>query len=296
MRSPSTWLCRSVVVWLLAAPLSACTGDGVPVLTQLMQARQLTAALSAAVVKAASASDRAVMADTDEASQAFAREAREDLVSAQHAEQSLNALLKQLEYTQELALLAGFRAEFERYHRLEGEILELAIENSNLKAQRLAFGAGQAAADDFQAALSPAQPLQAHSPEATWHVRALAATAIAALRELQVLQGPHIAASEDSVMSPLEQRMAGLETSARAALQDAQQLCPELQATFEPATAALDRFGKIQHEIVTLSRRNSDVRSFALALGQKRNLIAACEGSLGALAASLDKHEFRATR
>ena len=52
----------------------------------------------------------------------------------------------------------------------------------------------------------------------------------------------------------------------------------------------------IHKEIITLSRRNSDVRSLALSLGRKRTVTAECEEQLQALEEALAKHEFTATR
>ena len=55
-------------------------------------------------------------------------------------------------------------------------------------------------------------------PRTTGRCGALAAMAIASAREIQVLEAPHIAAADDGVMTPLEQRMASAEASARDAL------------------------------------------------------------------------------
>jgi hypothetical protein len=49
-------------------------------------------------------------------------------------------------------------------------------------------------------------------------------------------------------------------------------------------------------QIVTLSRRNTNVRSLALSLGQKRMVAAACDDSLRALQDTLSKRGFSATR
>ena len=54
---------------------------------------------------------------------------------------------------------------------------------------------------------------------------------------------------------------------------------PQLAA----AAAALDRFKAINAELVTLSRRNSNVRSLALSLGRKRTVTAECDDILHAL-------------
>jgi hypothetical protein len=52
----------------------------------------------------------------------------------------------------------------------------------------------------------------------------------------------------------------------------------------------------VNDEIVTLSRRNSNVRSLALSLGRKRMVTAESEDDLRALEEALAKHEFSATR
>jgi hypothetical protein len=49
-------------------------------------------------------------------------------------------------------------------------------------------------------------------------------------------------------------------------------------------------------ELVALSRRNTNVRSLALALGQKRTLTSACQDTLRALQESLAQRGFTATR
>jgi hypothetical protein len=49
-------------------------------------------------------------------------------------------------------------------------------------------------------------------------------------------------------------------------------------------------------EIIALSRRNTNVRSLALSLDQKRTLTAACETSLRELQNALAKRGFTGTR
>ena len=52
----------------------------------------------------------------------------------------------------------------------------------------------------------------------------------------------------------------------------------------------------INSEIVSLSRKNTNVRSLALTLGHARIVSAACEDLLRNLEASLSAHAFQATR
>jgi hypothetical protein len=131
----------------------------------------------------------------------------------------------------------------------------------------------------------------------TWRMKALAATAIAAVREIQVLQAPHIAEADEAAMTRMEKQMAAEEASARSALATLGTMTqPASRPKLAAATAALDRFKDLNAQIITLSRRNTNVRSLALTLGQKRTLTAACEDRLQALQDALAKREFTATR
>lgn len=273
--------------------LVSCGCRNAPVLTQLLDARHLAADLRLQFNKAAEASNRAVMADSDEASGAAAREAEAMTGTVQTAAQALQPILQDLGYADEIRLLQEFEGQFDEYRTLDRTILGLAVENTNLKAQRLSFGPARHAADDFRHSLDAASA--SAPPKGRCAIEVLAARAIGAVREIQLLETPHIADSDEAGMSRMEAQMAEAETAARHALGSLRGLAgpgPDLAA----AGAALDRFTTINAELVALSRRNSNVRSLALSLGRKRTLTAACDDTLGALQAALQKHDFTATR
>lgn len=62
------------------------------------------------------------------------------------------------------------------------------------------------------------------------------------------------------------------------------------------ANTALDRFMMLNAQVISLSRANTNVKSLALALGQKRMLSASCDDSLRVLQDALTKRGFSATR
>ena len=98
-------------------------------------------------------------------------------------------------------------------------------------------------------------------------------------------------------MSRLEKRSADAEAEARRSITLLDGLLPPAaRPRLVTAAAALDTFMSVNAEIVTLSRRNSNVRSLALSLGQKRTLIAACEDRLSALQDALATRGFAGTR
>jgi hypothetical protein len=281
-------------VVIIAFSVAAAGCDVNAALERLSEARRLTADLRVQFTKAADAANRAVMADTDDASVAFAHEAEQTEQAVQQDIDALGPVLQALGYSDEIRLLQAFVARFAEYRALDRRILDLAVENTNLKAQRLSFGPAQEAADSFRdslAALSPSAPASDR-----WRVEALVATAVATVREIQVLQAPHIADADEAVMTRMEKRMATSEMGARNALATLATLVPGSRPRLAAASAALDRFMGLNAEIIALSRRNSNVRSLALSLDQKRTLTAACEDSLRALGDALTKRGFTGTR
>jgi hypothetical protein len=273
--------------------MSGCSGR--TALEQLSQARQLSADLLVHFTKAADATNRAVMADTDEASVAFADEARRATQAVQANVDTLRPILQSLSYSNEAELLQQFVVRFAEYQKLDRRILELAVENTNLKAQRLSFGSAQEAADAFRDSLEATVPPAAAKD--AWRVKALVATAVASLREIQVLQAPHIADADDAVMTRIETRMATSEAAARSALASLASLLPAgSRPSLAAATASLDRFMAINAQIKALSRRNTNVRSLALSLNEKGKLTGACEESLRSLRDALASRGFGGTR
>jgi hypothetical protein len=68
------------------------------------------------------------------------------------------------------------------------------------------------------------------------------------------------------------------------------------RAGVDQARSAYADFQKVHGEILHLSRRNSNVRSLALSLGQKRNVSAECQDRLSALREALKTELISVTR
>ncbi len=283
------------VAALLALATAGC-GDGLgPSLQRLAEAHRHLAELRADVKQTSAASNLAVMAESDEASVDFAREANTAAEAALRDSAALAPLLASLGYSEEGRLLAEFDTRFAEYRALDREVLGLAVENTNLKAQRLSFGEEREAADAFRDAL---QPLRSSAPDAeSWHAAALVETAVAAVRQIESLQAPHIAESDDAAMTRQEAAMAEAESVARSELQALAALFPApAPPQLALATAALDRFAGLNATIVALSRRNTNAQSLALSLGRKRTLLAGCEDSLRTLHDALGTRSLGSTR
>jgi hypothetical protein len=293
----SPWrVCRLVsgiaTICLAAILVTACVNRPA-LLHELIDARRLASEMHVEFTKASEAANRAVMAATDEASAAAADEARRARgLVAQHVT-ALEPLVKALAFPEDVKHLDAIKVGFGEYQQLDDEILALAVENTNVKAQRLAFGPSRQAFEAFRTSL---EAVVKPAGKDTCPAEAQAARAAAAVLEIEVLQPPHIAESEDAAMTRMEAQMARSDAEARKALEQLKALLPGSASAVAAAGAALDRFMTINGELVKLSRRNSNVRSLALTLGRKRSVAAQCDDQLRALAESLATHELGGTR
>jgi hypothetical protein len=291
------WLVSRPALFVVTAAilLTGCYKEAESVLQRMSEAQKLATELQLQFTRAADATNLAVMADTDEASTEFAGHATERSQAVEKDVAALRPLLIGLMYSDEVTLLDEFDKRFAEYRKLDRTILELSVENTNLKAQRLSFGPAQEAADAFQVSLEAI--VDGARAEDAWQIRALAWRAIAAVRDIQARQAPHIAEPADDAMTRLEGRMAAAEDVARNTLTSlAPLLSPDAGAQISAAQASLNSFLDLNRQLVVLSHRNSNVRSLSLTLGEKRRLTAQCEDSLRALNEALAKRGFVATR
>jgi hypothetical protein len=289
-------LVASVAVLALASivAVAGCYKHPESVLERMIEAQRIAARLEVEFSQASDATNLAVMAHSDEASAKFAQEAERRMQTVQHDVEALRPLLASLRFSPEDELLERFDRQLATCRKLDQGILKLAVANDNLKAQRLSFGPAQKAADDFRVAL---QQFPRGASGDSSQIDALSFKALAALRQIQVLEAPHIAEPTDKVMTTLEKQMSAAEAETRSALHGLAALLPADEKTkMNTAEVALNRFLDYHRQILALSRSNSNVRSLALALGQRRRLTAECEDTLEALTQALSKRGFRATR
>jgi hypothetical protein len=288
---------RTILVLTTLVTCLACRTNGKAAFVQLAEARQLAAQLRIDFAKASDESNRAVMAETDEESIAFARAADTSTRAVNTAMTELSKRLADLGDPGNAELIQRVRERFERYQAVDKEILKLAVENTNLKARRLLFGPVAEAANAFCRTL---QAFVSAAPDST--ARRIADSAYRAqlaVREIEVLEAPHIAEAKNPEMDHLEQEMASRQTIAREALslieKNARPL-PDVRSALDAAKAALDNFDTLSRQLIELSRRNTNVRSLELAMRQKPPLTAACDESLAALQTALANQGFTGTR
>jgi hypothetical protein len=257
---------------------------------------ELVSSMLADLHASAEAEKAAVMAETDEASRALSEEARQASSRLEQSRVELERLVQRGNRPDEKAALQEFNQTWKSYRDLEREILELAVENTNLKAQRLSFGAARDALSDMEAALGRLRE-QAESRSDADSIRRLASEAFVAALKIYALHARHIAEPQDAEMDRIEAQMKTLDLEVTDRLSALSRLSTDASgADIQDAQQAYATFQKVQAEILSLSRRNSNVRSAALALGRKRNTTAACRDSLESLRKAVEAEGPRATR
>ncbi|HVM59395.1 MAG TPA: hypothetical protein VMV72_00880 [Verrucomicrobiae bacterium] len=236
-----------------------------------------------ALASASEAEKSAVMAVTDEDSQKYADQARAATADVDRGRRVLGQLLDKGSNPREKELLAQFSNAFTNFLSIDKDLLDLAVKNTNIKAFNLAFGPAADAITEMDDALSRLVSKTATSPDARAIVP-LALGAQAAAWRIQALLPQHIAEESDAKMDTLEARMTADDQEVRRDL-DALAALPTLNgaADLVTATSAYARFSDVRAKIIPLSRENTNVRSLAISLDQKRKAMFLCQDALASL-------------
>jgi len=230
---------------------------------------------------AGEAEKSAVLAVTDQESQAFADQARAAAAEVERLRKTLGELLAAGGGQKEKELLASFSEAFTDFQRIDRDLLALAVKNTNVKAFALAFGPAAAAASEVDSSLAHFLATHATAPQ---RLLLLAAGAQAAALRLETRLAPHIAEQSDQKEDELEALMNKDDRAVRAGLDG---LATEGGLRNDPdllaAQSSYARFGELRTRILALSRENTNVRSLALSLDQKRKVMSVCQEALAAL-------------
>ena len=151
MLNPTQRRCRIAGMMVVSALIATagCYHEPESVLQRMSEAQRLARDLYLHFTQGADATNLAVMADTDAASAAFARNASQKMDIVQNDTKALRPTLAGLMFSNELHLLDQFEKHFANYRALDRTILDLSVENTNLKAQRLSIGPAQRVSRTF---------------------------------------------------------------------------------------------------------------------------------------------------
>jgi hypothetical protein len=247
---------------------------------------ELVERMRLALASASEAEKSAVMAITDADSQTYAEQARAATATVEQDRRELEKLLEPGGTQNEKDELTRFSQAFAEFQRIDKDLLDLAVKNTNLKASSLAFGPADAALKEMDAALARVVTASAADVKI---VRLADDARIAALR-IQTLLPPHIAEESDQKMDELEAAMTKEDGAVRQSLQ-ALAAMPIFSGNpdLKTATSSYDRFSETKSQILKLSRENTNVRSLAISLNQKRNVMFRCQDALAALKNAIEQ-------
>lgn len=227
----------------------------------------------------------AVLAITDSDSQSFADEARAETIRVDGSQTALKGMLQS---DRERGFLEQFATEFSEFKRVDKDLLDLAVQNTNLKAYALAFGPSAHALDDMDGALTRLVSRTANSPSpASLKIIVLAEGADVGVLRIATLLPPHIAEQSDVKMNELEARMKEEDRSVRDELRELALLLPANQDV-AVANSRYRTFSQIESQILELSRANSNVKSLSISLTEMRKVADLCQDTLSALEASIE--------
>jgi hypothetical protein len=235
------------------------------------------------LASASEAEKSAVLAITDQASQAFADQAREASARAAQEERELSNRLTAAGSQREKELFAEFAKSFGNLQRVDAEVLALAVKNTNLKAYGLLFGPARDTLAQMDAALARVAAKYSDATDAK-RVLLMAFGARIGVLRIQAELAPHIAEESDAKMDQMEAEMAKEEMQIRQDLDGLKALATVASdADLATAGSSYLKYGEIKARILLLSRENSNVRSLALSLNQKRQAMVLCLDALNAL-------------
>jgi hypothetical protein len=211
-------------------------------------------------------------------SQKFAEESRTASAEVERLGKSLDGLLNANAGRREKQLLASFFGCFTNLQRIDRDLQALAVKNTNVRAFALAFGPAAQAAQAADSALSHFLAKHATLPQ---KVLLLAASAQTAILRFETRLAPHIAEHSDPKMDEMEALMAKDDIQIRAGLDGlAAQTGLRADSDLATARASYARFSELRTQIIALSRENTNVRSLALSLNQKRKTMLLCQDAL----------------
>jgi hypothetical protein len=239
----------------------------------------------------------AVMAVTDEESQALADQSRMSTDAVERDYLELKGLIDAEKIDKEMLLLKEFSDNWINIQVIDRELLSLAVENTNIKAANLSYNVAAQAIANFERLLSELLDIPTSEGERAQAAKSAYQAATAAFM-IYSLEAPHINEAQDKKMDKLENLMGVNEKKARNALGNISRLTDRQgKSTFNDALVAFSKFMEVHKEVVRLSRMNTNIKSLQLSLGRKRKAAAQCEEILNSLQNAVQTgRSFKATR
>ncbi|MDD1633790.1 MAG: MCP four helix bundle domain-containing protein, partial [Methylococcaceae bacterium] len=248
------------------------------------------------LLEAIEAEKNAVLAITDEASEDFAARARLAAGSVENSRKEIESIIDQEKLPRETEMINEFNSCWSQYKKLDESILDLATQNTNLKAQRISAMQGAQEMERFEESLNRLIHRNTNGNQCNKAVM-LSYEALTAGLKVFALHKPHIEEADDQKMDKIEQSIKSYDESARKALGSLSRIA-ELKDNedLKNAETAYERFMNLTGEVLKLSRMNTNIKSAELSLGKKRLISSQCQEILATLQETVQAQRFNATR
>jgi len=257
---------------------------------------ELLATIRIHLLEAIEAEKNAVLATTDEASKEFAARARQAAGDVENSRKETESIIYRDKDPRETDLINEFNACWLQFNDLEGRILELATQNTNLKAQKISATQCAREMELFEASLN--RLIQKNTNDGQCNeIVGYSYNALTAALKIFVLHKPHIEEADDQGMDKIERSMKSYEKSARKALETLRRI-PNLigKEDLKNAESAYERFMSLTGEVLRLSRMNTNIKSAELSFGKKRLISSQCQEILATLQETIQAQRFKATK
>ncbi len=254
-----------------------------PAMVRQMHKEQLIDAIRQKLLESVEAEKSAVLATTDEESEASAVEAKNYETEINKMRGELRQLIVADGRREEISNLDAFDVAWAKLERLDERLLRLAVANTNIKATQLLSREGAAALDRFVDALTEMQR-SVSEPEI---LRTLSRASVAALRT-QSLLFVHIPSADDAEMTRLEQRVHDLSAEVERGLSTARESGQPGSEQLAAASQAWGDYQRLAAEVIQLSRQNTNVISTDVSVHEKRQATKECLAALSALSDAVD--------
>lgn len=228
------------------------------------------------LLEAVEAEKNAVLAVTDESSEEFAAQARLVADNVENNRKKIESIIVQEKHAHETEMINEFNVCWSQYRKLDETILGLAIQNTNLKAQKLSATQAAQELGHFEESLNSLIHRNTHGSQCN-ETAMLSYQALTAGLKIFALHKPHIEEADDQVMDKIEQHIKSYDDSARRALGALRSIAdPSDNETLNNAETAYEQFMSRTTEVLKLSRMNTNIKSADLSLGKIRLISSQC--------------------
>jgi hypothetical protein len=258
--------------------------------------REILSQMRINLLKSVEMEKSAVMAQTDEESQLFADQSLAALAAVAQDQKQLNSLIDAAPMQDERNLVIEFNNCWTELGKLDQVILNLAVQNTNLKAASLSREKGAKAMRRFEQALEDVmRPYLGAQNEG--RVARLIYHAMTSALRIYNLHSFHVAEASDEQMDQIEMQMKAEENEASKSLDELIGIVggKSRQALLQAKTAFTE-FMAVTAEVIKLSRQNSNVKSLELSLGRIRKVAAQCDEILVTFQEVVQNRAFKATK